>query len=58
MLGGEKMSRLVVGIFALVLIGGLAAFFTGSLDSFIGTKENLSNKPPMPFAKSKQVPSP
>lgn len=54
-LGGEKMSRLAVGIFALILTGGLAVFFTGSLDSFIGTKEKVVNKPPMPFAKPKQA---
>lgn len=51
MLGGERISRLAVGIFALVLTGGLAAFFTGYLDPFIGSKEQTASKPAMPFAK-------
>ena len=51
MLGGEKMSRLVVGIFALVLTGGLAGFFSGAFDSLIGKNEVAVSKPPMPFAK-------
>ena len=50
-LGGEKISRLAVGLFALVLTGGLAAFFGGYLDPFIGTQEKVVVKPPMPFAK-------
>lgn len=50
-LGGEKISRLAVGLFALVLTGGLAAFFGGYLDPFMGTQEKVVVKPPMPFAK-------
>lgn len=45
-LGGEKMSRLGVGIFALVLIGGLVAFFTGSLDSVLGSNNKTAGKSP------------
>lgn len=51
MLGGEKISRLAVGLFALVLTGGLAAFFGGYLDPFLGTQKEVVVKPPMPFAK-------
>jgi hypothetical protein len=50
-LGGEKISRLVVGLFALVLTGGLAAFFGGYLYPLLGTQEKTVVKPPMPFAK-------
>lgn len=50
-LGGEKISRLAVGLFALVLTGGLTAFFGGYLDPFMGTQEKVGVKPPMPFAK-------
>ena len=45
------MSRLAVGIFALVLTGGLAGFFSGAFDSLIGKNEVPISKPPMPFAK-------
>lgn len=45
-LGGEKMSRLVVGFFALALIGGLIAFFTGSLDSLLGSNDKTASKSP------------
>ncbi|NOT99985.1 MAG: hypothetical protein HOO95_00195 [Gallionella sp.] len=45
------MSRIVVGVFALVLTGGLAGFFSGAFDSLIGKNEAPVNKPPMPFAK-------
>ena len=43
-LGAEKMSRLVVGVITLVLIGGLVAFFSGSLDSIFGSKAKTANK--------------
>ena len=52
--GGEKMSRLSVGLFALALTGGLAAFFSGLLDSYF--VDNQPSAPPpvaMPFAKPK-----
>jgi outer membrane biosynthesis protein TonB len=55
-LGGEKISRLVVGLFALVLTGGLAAFFGGYLDPLLGTQEKTVVKPPMPFAKPPAYP--
>jgi|CXWL01.1.fsa_nt_gi hypothetical protein len=54
-LGGEKMSRLSVGLFALALTGGLAAFFTGMLDSYFAGEPPAIPQPPaaMPFAKPK-----
>ena len=55
MLGGEKVSRLAVGVFALVLTGGLAAFFTGLLGPFFGTQNPSPNKPPMPPVTATQA---
>ncbi len=51
MLGGEGVSRLAVGVFTLLLTGGLAAFFTGLLDPFIGTQNPPPSKPAIPSAK-------
>ena len=58
-IGGEKMSRLSVGLFALALVGGGAAFFSGLLDSYFVDKQPV-NAPPaaMPFAKPKPAAAP
>jgi hypothetical protein len=40
--GGEKMSRVIVGIFLIVIIVGFVGFFTGSFDSIIGTHDKSS----------------
>jgi hypothetical protein len=58
-MGGEKMSRLSVGLFALALVGGLAAFFGGLLDPYF-VDEQLPANPAadMPFAKPKPAPLP
>lgn len=52
---GEKMSRLGVGLFALLLIGGLGAFFAGLLDPLLGTAQPPAKQPPAPMPFPKQT---
>jgi hypothetical protein len=59
-LGGEQMSRLTVGLFALALTGGGAAFFSGLLDPYFAENQpaTLPTSVAMPFAKPKPTSTP
>lgn len=57
-MSGEKISRLGVGLFALLLIGGLGAFFAGLLDPLLGTSHPPTKQPPAPLPFPKQATQP